>query len=175
MTGKGTGLGLSQVYGFASQSGGEVHIDSRPGEGTIVTLLLPCSGATGEARVEEGLAAPQRRRTGQILLVEDNDEVGAFAEDLLVELGHQVRRARSGEEAIEIAGGEAFDAVFSDVVMPGMSGLELAEQLAESGPTSPSSSPPAIATRSPNRAPAAGRSSSSPTGWKRSRRRSTRR
>ena len=103
--GKGTGLGLSQVYGFASQSGGDVRIESAPGEGTIVTLLLPCSGAAG-AGARRGRPRGRRsaRRTGRILLVEDNDEVGAFAEDLLVELGHQVRaRARPGEEALELA------------------------------------------------------------------------
>ncbi len=134
MTGKGTGLGLSQVYGFASQSGGEVRIASEPGAGTVVTLLLPCSGASGGVRAEEEEAGPERRRAGRILLVEDNDEVGAFAEDLLVELGHSVRRARSGEEALEIARAEGFDAVFTDVVMPGMSGLDLAERLAEERP-----------------------------------------
>jgi len=137
MTGKGTGLGLSQVYGFASQSGGEVRITSGPGEGTVVTLLLPCSGAAGNLRPEEEAAGPERRRAGRILLVEDNEEVGAFAEDLLVELGHSVRRARSGEEAIEIARDETFDAVFTDVVMPGMSGLDLAERLAEQRPRLP--------------------------------------
>ncbi len=137
MTGKGTGLGLSQVYGFASQSGGEVRIDSEPGTGTTVTLLLPCSGAIGNVRAEEAGTGPERRRTGRILLVEDNEEVGAFAEDLLVELGHQVRRVRSGEEAIEIAREDAFDAVFTDVVMPGMSGLDLAERLAGERPDLP--------------------------------------
>ena len=137
MTGKGTGLGLSQVYGFASQSGGEVRIVSEPGEGTVVTLLLPCSGAAGGVRAEEEEAGPDRRRAGHILLVEDNDEVGAFAEDLLVELGHSVRRARSGEEALEIARAEGFDAVFTDVVMPGMSGLDLAERLAGERPDLP--------------------------------------
>ncbi|HST35755.1 MAG TPA: ATP-binding protein [Allosphingosinicella sp.] len=130
LTGKGTGLGLSQVYGFASQSGGEVRIESRPGEGTSVTLLLPCSGATGGARAADEKPALARGGSARVLLVEDNEEVGAFAEDLLGELGHKVRRARSGEEALEIALAGGFDLVFSDVVMPGMSGLDLAERLA---------------------------------------------
>jgi signal transduction histidine kinase/CheY-like chemotaxis protein len=136
-TGKGTGLGLSQVYGFATQSGGDVRIDSVPGEGTIVTLLLPCSGARGGKRKEQEPGALPRRRTGRILLVEDNEEVGEFAENLLGELGHHVTRVRSGEEALSAALENGFDAVFSDVVMPGMSGLELADQLAELRPRVP--------------------------------------
>jgi signal transduction histidine kinase len=131
MTGKGTGLGLSQVYGFASQSGGDVRIVSRPGEGTIVTLLLPCRGSAGDVRAVEGQSGLRRGRTGRILLVEDNDEVGEFAEALLDELGHDVVRVRSGAEALERALAEAFDLVFTDVVMPGMSGLDLAGRLAE--------------------------------------------
>jgi signal transduction histidine kinase/CheY-like chemotaxis protein len=136
-TGKGTGLGLSQVYGFASQSGGEVRIDSAPGEGTTVTLRLPCSGAAHSGRPDEEYAGPDRRRSGRILLVEDNEEVGEFAEILLGELGHEVIRVRSGEAALRAALDSAFDAVFTDVVMPGMSGLELAEQLAELRPELP--------------------------------------
>jgi signal transduction histidine kinase len=130
-TGKGTGLGLSQVYGFASQSGGDVRIASRPGEGTIVTLLLPCSGSIEDVRTVEGNTILRRGRTGRILLVEDNDEVGEFAEQLLDELGHEVVRVRSGEEALDRALAERFDLVFTDVVMPGMSGLDLAGRLAE--------------------------------------------
>ncbi|HEV2817492.1 MAG TPA: ATP-binding protein [Allosphingosinicella sp.] len=137
-TGKGTGLGLSQVYGFASQSGGDVRIDSTPGEGTTVTLLLPCSGLAGRPReAADELAGPESRRSGRILLVEDNEEVGEFAETLLGELGHKVTRVRSGEAALRAALDDGFDAVFTDVVMPGMSGLELAEQLAQIRPQLP--------------------------------------
>jgi signal transduction histidine kinase len=137
MTGKGTGLGLSQVYGFASQSGGDVRIDSTPGRGTTVTLLLPRRGMphkNAPAAKNEGL---KRGRTGRILLVEDNDEVGEFAAHLLGELGHDVVRAHSGEEALDRALTEGFDLVFTDVVMPGMSGLDLASRLAEVRPGLP--------------------------------------
>jgi signal transduction histidine kinase len=136
-TGKGTGLGLSQVYGFASQSGGDVRIDSAPGAGTTVTLLLPCTGSRGGRREAEIYAGIEQHRTGRILLVEDNEEVGEFAESLLGELGHKVARVRSGEAALAAALDDAYDAVFTDVVMPGMSGLELAEQLAELRPKLP--------------------------------------
>jgi signal transduction histidine kinase/CheY-like chemotaxis protein len=137
MTGKGTGLGLSQVYGFASQSGGDVRLASVVGMGTTVTLLLPCSGAAGELRAAAEAGMPAPGRVGRILLVEDNDEVGEFAEHLLGELGHEVRRVRSGEQALRLAERETFDAVFTDVVMPGMSGLELAGRLAELRPGLP--------------------------------------
>ena len=138
MTGKGTGLGLSQVYGFASQSGGDVRIESAPGEGTTVTLLLPRRGTLleQEARPAENRAL-KRGRTGHILLVEDNDEVGAFAAQLLGEFGHKVARVHSGEEALDRARAERFDLVFTDVVMPGMSGLDLADRLAELRPGLP--------------------------------------
>ena len=129
MAGKGTGLGLSQVYGFATQSGGDIRMDSTPGEGTRVTLLLPCSGGAQQKQPDETVGALEAQRTGRILLVEDNEEVGDFAHTLLGELGHRVQWARSAEQALELARQQSFDAVLSDIVMPGMSGIELAEQL----------------------------------------------
>ncbi len=127
--GKGTGLGLSQVYGFATQSGGDLRIESMPGQGTCVTILFPCSGITPLPVKGEDQGATHPSRTGSVLLVEDNEEVGEFAEALLRELGHRVTRARSGVEALEIAAAARFDLVLTDVVMPAMSGLELAEAL----------------------------------------------
>jgi signal transduction histidine kinase len=137
VTGKGTGLGLSQVYGFASQSGGDVRIDSAPNQGTTVTLLLPRRRGVREKAAGEERRSLERGRAGRILLVEDNDEVGEFAAQLLNELGHEVVRASSGEEALARASAEAFDLVFTDVVMPGMSGLDLAGRLAELHPGLP--------------------------------------
>jgi signal transduction histidine kinase/CheY-like chemotaxis protein len=133
--GKGTGLGLSQVYGFASQSGGDLRIDSVPGQGTTVHILLPCSNAA--APVEPAPAGPRAARIGAVLLVEDNEEVGEFAEAMLRELGHAVTRTRSGPEALEAAAERPFDVVLSDVVMPQMSGLQLAEQLHQLQPSLP--------------------------------------
>ncbi len=135
--GKGTGLGLSQVYGFAKQSGGDVRIDSELGVGTTVTMLLPCTGKPLEKGPETtGPANAQRR--GRILLVEDNEEVGAFAESMLAELGHAVVRARNADEALaSIDSGLPFDVMFSDVVMPGISGIELARLVRERRPDLP--------------------------------------
>lgn len=136
-TGKGTGLGLSQVYGFATQSGGDVVVDSRPGEGTTVTILLPCSEAVAAERFSADEVAVPEQPSADILVVEDNEEVGQFAETLLTELGHSVTLATSGEEALELTRRRRFDIVFSDVVMPGMGGLRLAEQLAVEKPELP--------------------------------------
>jgi len=138
-TGRGTGLGLSQVYGFASQSGGEVTVDSEAGKGTVLRLVLPCyaSGEGGPATltlVEQEVADEP---SAAILVVEDNEEVGQFAEALLTELGHKVTRATTGEEALELSRKRDFDVVFSDVVMPGMGGLKLAEMLADEKPGLP--------------------------------------
>ena len=135
--GKGTGLGLSQVYGFAKQSGGDVQVDSEVGVGTTVTMLLPCTDKSLEVAPDTTSPASGERR-GRILLVEDNEEVGAFAESMLGELGHSVVRARNGDEAIEaIDAGATFDVMFSDVMMPGISGIELAKIVRERRPELP--------------------------------------
>jgi len=137
VTGKGTGLGLSQVYGFASQSGGDVRVTSEPGTGTRLTLVLPCCDSPAAREAKGALASTTDMPPSAILVVEDNDEVAMFAETLLAELGHQVTLARSGEEALEFTRTREFDVVFSDVVMPGMGGLKLAETLAREKPSLP--------------------------------------
>jgi signal transduction histidine kinase len=127
--GRGTGLGLSQVYGFAAQSGGDATVESEVGRGTIVTLILPCSDKSETTDEAQAGGARQQRRTGHILLVDDNEDVGLLAEALMSELGHEVTRAKSGLEALRLAADARFDAVLTDVVMPGMSGLDLADRL----------------------------------------------
>ena len=136
-TGQGTGLGLSQVYGFATQSGGEVKAVSEPGKGTTISLVLPCVDAALSQPVEAAAAGSEAQPSATILVVEDNEDVGAFAETLLTELGHRVTRAATGEEALEIARKKRFDIVLSDVVMPGMGGIKLAEALAREQPQLP--------------------------------------
>jgi signal transduction histidine kinase/CheY-like chemotaxis protein len=136
-TGQGTGLGLSQVYGFATQSGGDVLVESEPGKGTTVTLLLPCSQSSIVAEDEIAEVELPEQPPAAILVVEDNEDVGHFAQTLLTELGHSVTLATSGEEALELTRKRDFDIVFSDVVMPGMGGLRLSEQLAAEKPDLP--------------------------------------
>jgi PAS domain S-box-containing protein len=131
--GKGTGLGLSQVHGFAAQSGGRAEIESVPGEGTKLHLFLPRAlvASIGARPSEAGLA------TGGgavVLLVEDNDQVRAFAESLLVDLDYRVISAASAEAALMVIERERIDLLFTDVLMPGMSGLELAAHAREKRP-----------------------------------------
>ncbi len=135
--GKGTGLGLSQVYGFAAQSGGTVKVDSIVGEGTTFSILLPCAEAAQQAETEPDASAGEFTTKARILIVEDNREVGTFAETLLSEQGHQVALAGSAEQALELVRRGGFDIIFSDVVMPGMGGLQLAAIIAEEQPTLP--------------------------------------
>lgn len=137
--GKGTGLGLSQVYGFAKQSGGEIRVDSRVGRGTAFTLYLPRVAlpppTTEEAYPPQGPGQAQ----GRILLVEDNPQVGDLAAQLLEDLGYTIVRADNAASALALVrGGQGFDVVFSDVVMPGaMSGVDLAHELKRTRPDLP--------------------------------------
>jgi CheY-like chemotaxis protein len=134
--GKGTGLGLSQIFGFAAQSGGRAELDSAPGEGTIVRLLLPRSDK--EASVVGATEAVAARGNGRVVLVvEDNDHVREFAEQLLVDLDYRVLSADSAAAALALLDRHHVDIVFSDVVMPDRSGLDLAGILAESRPGLP--------------------------------------
>ena len=128
--GKGTGLGLSQVYGFAKQSGGEVDVASWVGSGATFRLYLPRTSAPTEPS-EPVAAAPEIRNDGCILVVEDNEQVGEFATQLLRDLGYSTRYAGNARDAWTLLDAEhaSIDVVFSDVVMPGESGVELARRI----------------------------------------------
>jgi len=138
---KGTGLGLSQVYGFAKQSGGEVAVRSRVGEGTCFTLYLPraAGAAAAPATARDAVRGAQGIAPLSILLVEDNVEVGTFAAGLLGEVGHAVTRACSAVEALEILDQRRseFGLLFTDVVMPGMDGIALAKAVRARWPELP--------------------------------------
>lgn len=137
-SGRGTGLGLSQVYGFATQAGGAVSIDSVVGRGTTVTLRLPVSE---EAPAAEGpLPASMPVLRGRLLLVEDNDDIAGALRPLLQQFGLSVERVASGDAALALLHGRHadFDAVLSDIVMPGnLGGIELATEIASRFPALP--------------------------------------
>ena len=124
--GKGTGLGLSQIHGFAAQSGGRAEVESSLETGTVVRIILPASTRT-PARAQEG-EIPVVEPGLRVLVAEDNPHVRAFAGQLLQELEHSVIEVESGDRALEVLNnGESIDLLFADVVMPGLSGVELAQ------------------------------------------------
>ncbi|MEG8017504.1 ATP-binding protein [Sphingomonas sp. LR55] len=129
--GHGTGLGLSQVFGFVKQSGGEVIVDSVPGEGATFALYLPRERNTTPIIADPEPAICPEQVSLRILVVEDNPDVGNFAISALADLGHAIVFARDAEEALDILDGQTtrFDVVFSDVMMPGMTGIELGREI----------------------------------------------
>jgi PAS domain S-box-containing protein len=136
--GKGTGLGLSQAYGFARQSRGALTVASELGRGTTVTLYLPAT--TDEAaRQDESPGSQAPTGHGRILVVEDDRDVAALALALLEQCGYESRLVDDPRTALALVdGGESFDLVFSDIVMPGgMTGLDLARMLRERHPEMP--------------------------------------
>ena len=130
--GRGTGLGLSTVYGFARQSGGEVVLQSTPGQGTSVDIYLPKSAAADESAEEQSEMLPHKEE-GAILVVEDNEGVRTIAVQMLERLGYSVRSAADGEEALaELAENTAFDLLLTDVMLPGeMNGPDVADAVRE--------------------------------------------
>lgn len=127
--GEGTGLGLAMVYGFCKQSGGHVNLYSEPGQGTTVRLYLPrLTGVASEAPIRQDRPEVVGG-TEIVLLVEDDDLVRRFASEQLIGLGYRVILARNGAEALErLRSSEPVDLLFTDVVMPGMSGRLLAQE-----------------------------------------------
>jgi CheY-like chemotaxis protein len=142
--GKGSGLGLPQVYGFAQQSGGRLTIQSEVGMGTTVALLLPRSlrHPAGSKKVDASRASSVRSdgtRRGQLLLVEDDNEVAALTREMLNSLGFSVIHVASPAAALgALANARPVDIVLSDIMMPGgVSGLELAREIKRRQPNLP--------------------------------------
>ena len=128
--GKGTGLGLSQAFGFAKQSDGDIDVESTLGRGATFTIYLP-QAATRASQKEAAAILSEPATTGRgyrVLVVEDNEEVGQFSTELLEDLGYAVKRVANANAALTILAEDEFsaDLVFSDVIMPGMNGVELA-------------------------------------------------
>jgi signal transduction histidine kinase len=129
--GKGTGLGLSQVNSFVTQVGGRLEIESEPGRGTRVSLLLPCAIATPVEASSTSLPDTQRRFVAHVLLVEDNPDIAQAVSAALQDAGAKVTWHATADSAADaIAQGTPFDVVLSDVSLPGQrSGIDLAREL----------------------------------------------
>jgi signal transduction histidine kinase len=124
--GKGTGLGLSMVHGLAAQLGGKLSLQSTPGSGTSVELWLPVSSGTITQPAASRNNEPTAEGRMRVLLVDDEELVRLSTAAMLVDLGYQVVEASSGEEALRIMQETTPDLLLTDHLMPGMSGVELA-------------------------------------------------
>ncbi|WP_462378969.1 hybrid sensor histidine kinase/response regulator [Pseudomonas sp. Marseille-QA0892] len=144
--GEGTGLGLAQVYGFAKQSGGCIHLHSRPGEGCTVVLLLPAKHVKPVALQEVEAPVSRPKHSARLLVADDDPLVREVIVPMLTELGFQLTVCSSGDEAIERyedslderGRSRTFDLVFSDIVMPGrLDGIGLAAAIRRLTPEMP--------------------------------------
>lgn len=137
--GKGTGLGLSQVYGFAHQSGGDVQIDSQPGQGTTVRILLPIARPPKQPRAAKPAEASREQGSLKVLLVEDHPDVAELVQAMLHELGHEVVTAADAHRATAQARLHPdLGLVLTDVIMPGgKSGVDLAREITAERPGLP--------------------------------------
>ena len=138
--GKGTGLGLSQVFGFAKQSGGEVEVKSKLDIGSTFTLYLPCAECLNALKTTGPIGGSGSIGNGlRLLVVEDNEVLAEMTCEILNTLDYQTSWVPSGLAALELLAGEfsRFDLVFSDVIMPGMNGIEMAEEVRKRYPGLP--------------------------------------
>ncbi|WP_416058625.1 PAS domain S-box protein [Stenotrophomonas maltophilia] len=132
--GQGTGLGLSMIYGFTRQSGGQVDVESAPGQGTTISLYLPqtsAAPAVAAAAAVTGAAGTLAIQGRAVLLVEDEASIRALVRDVLCAQGHRVTEAANGSEALALlATGQAFDLLVTDV---GLTGALNGRQVADAG------------------------------------------
>ena len=127
------------MIGFAKQSGGDIRVDSTPGEGATFTLYLPRAYPDGTQAIDGPV---DERVDGEgvcVLVVEDNEQVGAFATSALAELGYDTVLTTDGLAALRLLeeNCQRYHVIFSDVVMPGMGGIQLGEEVRRSYPDVP--------------------------------------
>ncbi len=134
--GKGTGLGLATVYGIVSQSGGYIDVKSEPGRGTSFRIFLPRVEAPASIAPAESAGMPKTRGSETILLVEDEDAVRRLACRALEAAGYDVLESGDGASALRLLSTttRTVSLVLTDVVMPGMSGPEVAARAAQLKP-----------------------------------------
>jgi CheY-like chemotaxis protein len=128
--GEGTGMGLASSYGIVTAAGGTIEIESEPGRGTTVTLLLPaCDAAVSEKRVAVSSTKDPSGDSETVLLVEDDDVLREAIRRMLSKSGYEVISCSSGAEALEVLQGSPvnLDVLLTDIVMPKMLGPELAQ------------------------------------------------
>ncbi len=133
--GQGTGLGLSQVLGFAQQSGGEVRIDLRVGQGTTITIFLPRSGASLTQEVDEAKPVRHDGKAATIFVVDDDADVRKLAVSALEAMNYRVLAAENGRVALDVLRqADTVDLAMIDLVMPVMNGRQLATRIRAADP-----------------------------------------
>ena len=137
--GKGTGLGLSMVHGLAAQSGGALRIDSAPGRGTRAEIWLPAARSPVGPALAATIAPSVVHRGGTLLLVDDEELVRVGTGEMLEDFGYDVVQAASGPEALVILRQDPgrFSAMLTDFLMPGMNGVQLAQEARRLAPELP--------------------------------------
>jgi PAS domain S-box-containing protein len=135
-SGEGTGLGLSTVYGIVNQSGGFISVYSEPGQGTSFKVYFPWAGEPGEHAAPTARDSQPRGGTETVLVVEDAPAVRAVMRQVLERQGYAILEAPDGETALQVAAKHhgKIHLLLTDVVMPGVSGRELADQLVKLRP-----------------------------------------
>jgi CheY-like chemotaxis protein len=135
--GKGTGLGMAMIYGIAKNAGGTALVESIPGKGTTVRVLLPRSEEDVSPVDDDGAGAPPEATGAKVLVVEDEPVVRRLVERILGKHGYDVVSAADPGEALELAEAGDIDVLLTDIVMPGMTGTRLAEQFVSRRPGTP--------------------------------------
>jgi CheY-like chemotaxis protein len=135
--GQGTGLGLSQVYGFVKQSGGHVKIYSELKEGTTIKIYLPRAHAAGGVAIPNDMPVVGSAGSETVLVVEDEADVRSYLVETLQDLNYRVREAPDGAAALALFDTDPFriDLLLTDIVMPGINGRQLADELLQRQPS----------------------------------------